>query len=266
MKISKKGEYYGEKRSEVDLTAAVLSEYDYIDKRTDWHYHENPYFMYVIDGNLLDINKKNKKQLPSGSLIFHNWQEAHYNTKETAKARGFHVEFPRQWFEQRKLNIDLWEGSRVIEHPKLHQIIGQLYYEFKCKDSYSDLAVELLILQLCENTQTAEFSGKQEPTWVESLREVLHEETEDLNLARLSQKVGVHPVHISRAFPKYFGGSLGDYLRQQKIKQSIGYILKGKHSLTDIANMCGFSDQSHFTRTFKSYLNQTPRSFRKQVL
>ena len=110
-----------------------------------------------------------------------------------------------------------------------------------------------------------EFSDKYEPSWVESLREVLNEEPEDLSLTKLSKKVGVHPVHISRDFPRYFGGSLGEYLRQQKIKQAIGFIMKGKHSLTDIANMCGFSDQSHFTRTFKTYFNQTPRSFRKQL-
>ena len=116
MKIRKSGLYYGVKKSEVQNMGFALSEYDYNLPETDWHFHENPYFMYVIDGNLLDINKKSEKQLPAGSLIFHNWQEAHYNTKETSAARGFHVEFPRQWFEQKQLDIGLWEGSRVVKH------------------------------------------------------------------------------------------------------------------------------------------------------
>ena len=266
MKILTAGKYYGAKKSEIDLTGVILSEYDYLAPCTDWHFHENPYLMYVLQGDLFDINKKSKSHCNSGSLIFHNWQEAHYNTKETSFARGFHIEFPKQWFNQRKLDINLWEGSRLINHPKLHYLLGKLYFEFKCQDSYTELSVELLLLQFCENIQTFEFSPKHEPSWVESLRQILYEDSENLTLKSLSSQLGVHPIHISRAVPKYFGSSLGDYIRQQKIKQALKYILQRGYSLTEIANICGFSDQSHFTRTFKTYLNQTPSAFRKLTL
>jgi AraC family transcriptional regulator len=266
MKILTAGKYYGIRKSEIDISGVILSEYDYSSPRTDWHFHENPYFMYVLQGNLYDINKKTRTHCESGSLIFHNWQEAHYNTKETSYARGFHIEFPRKWFDQRKLDISLWEGSRLIGHPRLHYLLGKLYFEFKCQDSYSELSIELLLLQLCENIQTIEFLPDKEPAWVGSLRQILHEDSENVNLKSLSRQLGIHPVHISRAVPKYFASSLGDYLRQQKIKQALSYILNENYSLTEIANICGFSDQSHFTRTFKDYFNKTPSEFRKRVL
>lgn len=265
MKILSPGKYYGNKQSEIDLNGLILSEYDYRTPRTDWHYHENPYFMYILQGNLFDINKKSKVHCPSGSFIFHNWQEAHFNTKETDQARGFHMEFPRSWFERRKLDIHLWEGSRLIEHPKLHYLLGKLYFEFKCQDSFTGLSIELLLLQLCENIEQIEFSRNLEPPWVQKLREILHEDSENLSLESLSQALGVHPVHISRAVPKYLASSLGDYLRQEKIKKALSYMLNSSYSLTEIANLCGFSDQSHFTRTFKNYLHVTPRAFRKQA-
>ena len=266
MKVLTVGKYYGVKKSEIDFTGVILSEYDYSSSRTDWHFHENPYFMYVLQGDLYDINKKAKAHCTSGSLIFHNWQEAHCNTRETPHARGFHIEFPRRWFDQRKLDISLWEGSQLINHPKPHHLLGKLYFEFKCQDSYSELSIELLLIQLCENIQTSEFLPKKEPPWVGSLRQILHEDSDNLTLKSLSDQLGVHPVHISRAVPKYFASSLGDYLRQQKIKQALSYVLNGNYSLTEIAHLCGFSDQSHFTRTFKIYLNKTPSEFRKQVL
>ncbi|MBX2872409.1 MAG: AraC family transcriptional regulator [Saprospiraceae bacterium] len=266
MKILTTGEYYGQMKREVSLQGVLLSEYDYLTAQTDWHYHENPYLMYVLRGNLYDINKKQQTCCKSGSLIFHNWQEAHYNTKETYYARGFHVEFPRNWFEEKKLDAKLWEGSRLLNHPQLHSLFGQLFFEFKCQDSFSGLSIELLLLHLCESIETIEFTPTKEPTWVQSLREILHEEAENLNLESLSQQLGIHPVHLSRAVPKYLGSSLGAYIRQHRIKQSLTYLLDKRHSLTDIANICGFSDQSHFTRTFKYYLHRTPSSFRKQVL
>lgn len=266
MKILTAGTYYGNKQTETNLNGVILSEYDYSSPRTDWHFHENPYFMYVLKGNLFDINKKNKQHCDAGSLIFHNWQEAHYNTKETHYARGFHIELPRSWFTKRKLNIDLWEGSSLIHNPKSHHYFAKLYFEFKFQDVYSKLSIELLLLQLCENIQAIEFSNQERPSWVTALQELLHTNAENLSLKSLSDELGVHPVHISRAVPKYLASSLGDFIRQQKVKRALSYLLDPSYSLTDIANICGFSDQSHFTRTFKTYLGQTPSVFRKQVL
>lgn len=72
MKILTTGKYYGVKKSEINLNGVILSEYDYLVPRTDWHYHENPYFMYILKGDLFDINKRLKSNCPSGSLVFHN--------------------------------------------------------------------------------------------------------------------------------------------------------------------------------------------------
>ncbi len=268
MKILTKGKYYGEKKLELDSKGIILSEYDYLTERTDWHYHENPYFMYVLQGNVYDINKKRKTDCASGSLLFHNWNEMHFNQKESSLARGFHIEFERKWFNTKKLDVDIWEGSKIIENPTMHHILGQIYFEFKCQDHYSEISIDLLLLQLCETSQTEqEFNYTKIPSWVPSLKEILHaDDYENLSLQSLSDELGVHPVHLSRTIPKYFSVTLGDYMRQQKIKSALTLLLNPKLSLTEIAYLCGFADQSHFSRTFKSYIGKTPKVFRVQLL
>ncbi|MBL4663996.1 MAG: helix-turn-helix transcriptional regulator [Flavobacteriaceae bacterium] len=266
MKILTKGTYYGEKKFELDNKGIILSEYNYHLTKTDWHYHENPYFMYVLQGDVYDVNKKRKTACPRGSFLFHNWNEQHFNSKESSSARGFHIEFERKWFNQKKLNINLWEGSQLIETPEIHHILGKLYFEFKCQDAFSEITIDLLLLQLCEKMQNTNAPiAKSEPLWINSLKEILHEQAEDLSLGRLSNILGVHPVHLSRAIPKYLNTTLGDYIRQQKIKKALGYLMDTRLSLTEITYLCGFSDQSHFTRTFKIYFQKTPKVFRKQL-
>lgn len=267
MKILTKGEYYGEKRLELENKGIILSEYNYHRPKTDWHYHENPYFMYVIDGNIYDINKKRKTTCTSGSLLLHNWNEVHYNTKESDFARGFHIEFERSWYERKKLDVDLWEGSQKIEDPSMHHLLGKIYFEFKHQDKYSEISIDLLLLELCETSQAKETQlFKTRPSWIEPLKELLHSETDNvLSLEFLSDQLGVHPVYLSRAIPKYFSITLGSYIRQQKVKKAIAYLLGSSHSLTEIAYLCGFSDQSHFTRTFKSYLGMTPSAYRSKL-
>ncbi|PCJ96524.1 MAG: AraC family transcriptional regulator [Flavobacteriaceae bacterium] len=266
MKILTKGTYFGERKLELNFDGIILSEYAYHEPNTPWHYHENPYFMYVLQGNMYDYNKKQKSTCPTGSILYNNWQETHSNSKESKFARGFHLEFERDWFDQKKIDISLWEGSQVLQDPRIHHLFGKIYYEFINQDAYSKASIELLLLQLCETIGNSKaISIKNPPTWIAPLKELLHYSTENIDLKFLSKQLGVHPVHLSRAIPKYLSCSLGEYMRQQKIKQSLGYLLNADHSLTEIAYLCGFSDQSHFSRLFKNYFQRTPTAFRKHL-
>lgn len=266
MKILTKGNYYGAKKQAYTIDGIILSEYDYNIPKTDWHFHENPYLMYLLKGDLYDVNKRQKTLCPSGSLLLHNWQEPHFNTKESDYARGFHIEFERSWFTNKQLDIDLWEGSKRLENPKSHHLLAQLYAEFKTHDAYSKVSIELLLLQLCEGISFDQVPKKHiEPSWLPRLKMLLNDSHETVSLRYLSNQLGVHPVHISRAVPKYLSTTLGDYLRQQKIKKALGFLLGTNLSLLDITYSCGFSDQSHFIRTFKRYMDCTPQQYKKRV-
>ncbi len=265
MKVLSKGQYYGSMNFEQEINGIILSEYDYSASKTEWHYHENPYLMYVLGGDLFDINKKNKTGCSAGNLLLHNWDEPHFNEKHSSYSRGFHVEFERSWFKQKQLDINLWEGSQLIKNPKSHHLLAKIYFEFKCQDIYSNISIELLLFQLCESIESEKaIVSKDEPQWMNALREILHQNNQNLSLNHLSNILGVHPAHLSRAVPKYLKTTLGDYARQQKIKIALVFLLNSKLSLTEIAYASGFSDQSHFIRVFKMYIGLTPSQFRNK--
>lgn len=266
MKILTKGKYYGAMKYEHNFNGIILSEYDYLIPKTDWHFHENPYLMYVLQGDLYDVNKKQKTNCPSGSLLLHNWQEPHYNSKESKDARGFHIEFERSWLDNKQLDILLWEGSKKIENPKIHHMFAKLYAEFKFQDAFSKISIDSLLFQLCENIETIQIpENTHEPSWVQSLKEIVHHDTNNLSLQYLSDQLKIHPAHISRAVPRYLSATLGDYIRQQKIKKAIHLLINSNQSFLDITYNCGFSDQSHFIRTFKAYMGVTPKQYKNKI-
>ncbi|WP_299884115.1 helix-turn-helix transcriptional regulator [uncultured Lacinutrix sp.] len=266
MKVSTKGKYYGKRNSEASFNGILLSKYDYHTDKTPWHYHENPYFMFVLHGNMMDCNTKNKTLLPSGSLMFNNWQEAHFGSKHSENAAGFHLEFEKSWFKSNNIELNLLEGSQLIENPHVHFLFAKLYHEFILSDEYSEISIELLLLQVSESLgPIKEFNHKNIPNWVIKLKELIHYDQANLNLKYLSNQLGIHPNHISRAVPKYFSASLGEYIRLLKIKNSIPLLLDSNYSLTQIAYQSGFSDQSHFNRVFKSYFKINPSFYRKNL-
>ncbi|NHF57823.1 helix-turn-helix transcriptional regulator [Flavobacteriaceae bacterium TP-CH-4] len=263
MKILTKGQYYGNPNSEVSFDGVLLSHYSYTGDKTDWHYHENPYFMYVLRGNMMDCNKKAKSLCPPGSLMFNNWQEVHFGSKHSDRASGFHLEFERSWLKKMGVSQQLLEGSQLIEHPRVHLAFAKLFHEFAMPDSYSVVSVEVLLLQICEVlSKIKEANTAETPSWIGHLKELLHYDSHDFSLQYLSNQLDVHPVHISRAAPKYLSMSLGEYIRQQKIKKAIPLILDPTRSLTEIAYQVGFADQSHFNRVFKSFFKMNPSVYR----
>lgn len=266
MKILSSGEYYGNKNSELRHDGITLSQYSYTGIQTDWHYHENPYFMYVLQGNMKDCNKKATTLCPTGSLMFNNWQETHYGSKHSTNAAGFHLEFEKSWLQKHDITFTVLEGSKLVQHPEVHFLFAKLYRELSIMDNYSELTIQSILIQICDSLKTEQsVESKKRPEWVDGLKELLHFDENTLSLEYLSQQLGVHPVHISRAASKYLNASLGEYIRQCKLKAAIPLLIQSNYSLTEIAYQSGFSDQSHFNRVFKSHFNMTPKAYRGRL-
>jgi len=266
VKVSRKGKYYGSKDIERPINEILLSQYDYSIETTPWHYHENPYFMYVLHGHMIDNNKKVKSLLPAGSLMFNNWQEQHYGVRHSAEAAGFHLEFERSWFDRYGIDLQILEGSQKIDDPNIHLLITKVYYEFLLSDTYCEVSTDLLLVQICDALSIHKHrNSKGMPKWVAHLKEILHDDCTHISLQNLSQELGVHPVHISRAVPKYFSASLGEYIRKIKLNKALRLIFDSNKSLVEIAYHSGFSDQSNFNHVFKSYYKVSPGHFRRRV-
>jgi AraC family transcriptional regulator len=102
------------------------------------------------------------------------------------------------------------------------------------------------------------------PFWVKSLKELLNDcWNENPNLQDLATVLQINPITISKHFPKYFGCTLGEYMRRIKINRSLPLIQSEKKTLTEIGLECGFADQSHFIRTFKNQTGFLPKQFQK---
>ncbi len=118
------------------------------------------------------------------------------------------------------------------------------------------------------HTFIKEKSGyKKTPIWAKELKEIIQDHIDtNLTLKELSKNVDIHPAYLSREFSKYFDNlSFGDYLRKLRIEKAVELLNNTQHSLTEIAYLTGFSDQSHFTRIFKLVTGKNPSAYRKEL-
>ena len=133
-------------------------------------------------------------------------------------------------------------------------------------DELSPLIVEGLTSEILG--EAARFSlSKREPgppSWLEQARELLHDQFhEHLTLAQVAGSVGVHETHLSREFRRYYRSTVGEYIRHLRIEFACHKLSTSETPLSAIALAAGFTDQSHFARTFKLRTGMSPATYRR---
>jgi AraC-like DNA-binding protein len=265
MKRSQRGFFYGDTTESIRLEGVTLTDTIYAQGKVDWHFHEDDYFTFLLTGAVREGNRKEVYECVAGDLLFHNWQDAHYNIGSDRFTRGFHVELSNAWYEKLAIPDNVTEGSIRLSDPLVKSLMYVVFKEAKLAGVKGQLGVDSALSGifgiLSKMREARCCAGK--PAWVGKIREMLRDGTEEWTLVRLASEINVHPVHLSREFRKHFHTNLGDYLRLIKVQRAMTLLGEPDRLLTDIAFESGFADQSHFIRSFRNYYGMTPLEYRR---
>ncbi len=260
----KKGQYLAPDYQVTDFeeVSVGITNYNTVTETGVWHSHEKPMISFVLYGNNTEFRKGNSTKRVAGSVNFYHSHEPHRNVYNCFPSKHISLELDPQFLERYgyiEADIDL---AVKKGHEPIFTFI-KVMSEALLNDMQSKDVIEMLFVAFVENS----LNSKKEdllPHWAISVRELLNDRwNENISLQELATNVGVHPTTISKHFRKYFQCTMGEYTRKLKVKKAIDLLHTSKHSLTEIAYICGFSDQSHFIRIFKSMTGYLPRTYLK---
>lgn len=260
------GQFFGSHDRVRALPGLVVTDTVYTHPTVDWHYHQNPYFTFLLQGRLDETSRKGTIGCTPGTLLFHHWQDPHRNVRRSQHARGLHVELSSDWFSRLGLEAATAEGTHVLADPELRSLFLRLHRELHLGDVASGLSIDDLLLQAFARLEDPLPEGAGIPHWVGRVRTLLQDETpENLSIERLAAEGGIHPVHLSRSFRHYFSTNFSTYLRRRMLEGAELLLLDPAASLAEVAHTCGFADQSHFVRCFRTVHGLTPGQYRKRM-
>jgi AraC family transcriptional regulator len=93
----------------------------------------------------------------------------------------------------------------------------------------------------------------------ETIRERL---SETIKVSTLSSIVGLSRSHFSRAFHKAIGEPPHAHIFRLRIEGAMKLMRESDVSLSQVALAAGFSDQAHFSNTFRRATGTTPSRWR----
>lgn len=248
----------------VSVGGITITETQYDSEYVDWHYHENPHFTLITQGNIKQGSRRKTYDCSADTLLFHNCQEPHYTVKPAGITRGFQIEIDQPWSRNFEVNFENLPAIADLKHPTIRLLFYNIYKESKVLEPTSTLTIDSLLIETFETMRGVEAICTAAPVWVRKIDEILRESTDEpLSLRQLSRELNVHWAHVSRDFHRYFGCTFSQYIRKIKVEKSLTLLRNSRLSLAEITFICGFADQSHFVRCFKEFTGATPKAFRR---
>jgi AraC-like DNA-binding protein len=96
--------------------------------------------------------------------------------------------------------------------------------------------------------------------------DILHQQRcWDITASQMAQQVHLSPAHFSRLFHRIMGMTYSHYLTQLRFYAAQNLLHHSDMPIAQIAQHCGFSRQSYFTRRFREFYGMTPSAFRSHV-
>ncbi len=167
-----------------------------------------------------------------------------------------------------RLNVD---SQHAVSDPHVVSLVRNMWDEIRAGCPTGKLYGETLSLALAaylfrryspEAPPVGRHGLALSPMQVRRVREYIRANlTGDVDLTELANQVNLSPHYFSRLFKQALGDSPHHYVLRERIHEAQKRLTAGRMSISEVALSLGFSDQSHFSQTFRKMTGTTPKRY-----
>lgn len=235
--------------------AHVLSRVAPTNKRKVW---KNFVMVWVIRGQGVFIDDKRKRRrLEPGDLFLH-WPGQHHHV---VRGKGPWTELSFSWDEElfsKVAPLQLIHEKMELPRVPVTEDRTEAFWKLH-RDALAGKSCTFW--DLCQ-WASALLRAKTGNHWLEDARARLASPP----FSRVEEVIDGQPFslgHFSREFKRFTGMTPGAYQRQAKLRLARDLLISGDDKITDIAEELGYADPFTFSKQFKLFFGESPRSARQ---
>jgi len=228
------------------------------------HAHKNARFVFVLKGSFSEKYGRFERFCSPLTFIFRPPHEEHSDDYHNNGVVCLSVDISSQWLDRLRQHHVGLVVSKQLRSANLDSLIVKLNEELMAGDNVSDRGLRMFLIE-----SAIELHRSRPPVlasdakWITRAEDFIRENMlAGLSLNMIATEVGVHPVHLARTFRRKNHCTVGEYVRRLRIETACLSLTSSAIPLAQIAAEVGFSDQSHFSRTFKRVTGMTPAQYR----
>jgi AraC family transcriptional regulator len=233
------------------------------------HVHEQSSFTVVLDGSYHELILGRSVEHRPGSMLFYPAGEMH--SQQFGRCGSHKLIFRPDDF---CLQLLADEGVSLSQAPHIattliRGVAARIANEMRQADPFSSMVMEGSMLELIATFGRMKYTDNRQPSipsWVKQCYEMLESQPGvGVTHEVLARQVKKHPVHLAKAFRKAYGETIGECQRRFRLSKAQSLLRTRRLSLADVALECGYSSQSHFSRSFRCAFGTTPARYRQVV-
>lgn len=249
------------------------------------HWHPEIEILYVIRGPLKVIIEGEEYTGTQGDVFCVSPGELHFMDPASADIDYYALLFPLELLAfQLEDTLDkeffqpLRDHSRILpHHPSTPENAAMLRYLFtriirteqEPDSTEKQLNLRILLLSLlrefaASGLQHPRSSRGNDPMQRELLTYLQQNYMEPLRLEDLSKQFHLSEKYLSRYFKQHFHLTLTQYLMHLRLTHARHLLETGDLPVTEVALQSGFSNVSHFIRSFHAAFQMSPLQYRKR--
>ncbi|MFM9328560.1 AraC family transcriptional regulator [Paenibacillus mesotrionivorans] len=154
-------------------------------------------------------------------------------------------------------NVDRLEASRLME---------RIIRGWNPSAAGGEVASKAALSEMLLYAEKHLSGRKQESrfTLFERIKEAIQlRHTSSLSVEELARTYGISPVYLRKLFHEYEGCSPKQYLETVRHENALRLLLHSDLSLRMIAEVCGYTDEFHFSKVFKKRTGQSPARYKR---
>lgn len=261
----KPGQWYGAVDRTAELGGVHFSMVRHEHARdVEPHVHARPYFALLVSGSYSETHGDITLEYEPFSFAFHPAGIVHSDRMGDATTL-FAMELSREWEERVDVHFDTSDWHLELQRGEAAWLGARLLNAF-LNDHLDVFEVDTIVSEMIGTALRLVDRDRASRAWVRDVEALLQNDYgRRVTLAELSQATGLHPASLARGFRLETGVTIGDYLNRIRVQHACRMIAEKNAPLAEIADACGFADQSHMTRVFKSIAGMAPGGLRREI-
>ncbi len=228
------------------------------------HAHPEASFSLIIGGRYLENIQGQDADHEAGHMIYCPANEEHAQVFAGDGALQAQISPTAECLAHLEDTISLSTASFSAGH-QFSSLGRRMAIELRRADAVSPLALEGLALEAIALFGRASVGYVRAPRWVAAVDDYVRTHAMDgFTMHDVAEAVGCPPEQIGPALRTAFGSSLAGLARRRRLEAAADLLAADAASISDVAALCGFSDQAHLTRAFKALYGLTPGTFRRE--
>lgn len=172
----------------------------------------------------------------------------------------------RTWFAVFETETPEWESPTLIPTGK-DRILQRWLNDIadlhkKCLQEQSVLLLKAIISRIRYLAPRKDIAGEFHPAVRTSCIFMAENYGQELTIAQVAENASISQSHLNLLFRNCLGMTPLQYLRMIRMQAARQLLLNPYSNVSEVAEMCGFTDIHYFNRAFKKFHNVPPGIFR----